>query len=185
MLSEYFPNGFVLNDDGRVAIGTGEIFSVTKVRPVDAADDLSIGTQSKAPSAYSGGQSVDLAGAMLFVDVAGARADFDVHYVGGMPYTEYGALVIDSSNEVHSYVGGVPMTAAGFVAAGLGGATPPPETDCGLYAVVTEGDAYWVTEDGRYVVLSKECHVPVQKVVVLEDGEGTPVTTDAGELLLV
>lgn len=182
-LTEYFPNGFVLNADGRVAIGAADIFSVNKVRPVDGADDLSIGTTGTVPATYSGGQATDLVGAMLFIDVAGAKPTFAVRYVGGMPYTDYGALVIDSVGAIHSYNGGVPMTAGGLIAAGVGGGVPPEV--CYLTAVVNEADFYFVMEDGRYVVLSKECQVPVPVMDVLGDENREFIGTDTDELLLV
>jgi hypothetical protein len=181
-----YVNGFALNSEGRVSIGDSPIFSFTKTRPVNALGDLSIGTTTIMPHSFSGGQGMDAVGRMLYVDIAGAaRITLDYNYVGGMPYTNDGALIIDSVSPVHHYVGGVPAVASGAIAAGIGGATEPPTTDCWLYAVANENGTYWVTEDGKYVVMSKECHLPIPGVNVLVDESGVYIATEADELLTV
>jgi hypothetical protein len=156
-MGAYFPNGFALDADGRVALGDADIASVNKVRPVDAAQSISVAVSGEQTAAFNAGQGVDGLGKMLYADIAGGPMPVGSRYVGGIPYTDAGALVVDTSSPIHNYVGGVPMTLMGAVAASGGEA---PIIDCYATALDTEQGFYLVTESGLYLLQSRDCLVP-------------------------
>lgn len=184
LVTEVFVNGFAIQADGRVAIGDGVITHWLHCRPMDVNTSITVGVTSGVANSFFGGQGLDDDGKMLYVDLAGGPMPAKVRFSGGLAYLDNGYLITDSVGQAVRTVGGLPVTSSGALAIGSGGPSTPT-TDCYLYAVTNEVGTYWVTEDGKYVVLSKECHLPTIDVTVLADEAGIYIGTEADELLLV
>jgi hypothetical protein len=179
-----FVNGFAIQANGRVAIGDGVITHWLHCRPIDGKTNITVGVTSGVAKSFFGGQGLDSAGKMLYLDLAGSPMPPKARFSGGLPYLNNGYLITDSVSPAARTVGGLPVTSSGALAIG-GGGSVPPSTDCYLYAVANEAGTYWVTEDGKYVVLSTECHLPTPAVTALVDEIPNYITTEADELLLV
>lgn len=144
---DLFVSGFALNDDGRVIIGDGVVTEYMQGRPIDEANDTSVGVQDGQALTYLVGQGMTADGKLVYLDVMGSPMPSNVTYVGGFPYTSDGALVVDSIGKIVSYTEGIPLTINGAVASGSN--EPPPPTGT---IIVTEKGDFVVTESGVILI---------------------------------
>ena len=138
-------NGFLIDAAGRVVFNDTDAIVGTYVGIPVTADGSTAASQSGAVVAASNRCGVNAAGRVVYQDVGVAPYAGVVFRNGAMSFTQTGALLCDSAGAILYYNGGLPYTAAGYLA--IDESTPTiPEN------IVTEDSNQIVTEAGDALI---------------------------------
>lgn len=140
--------GFVIGDDGRVAIDAVDPAYYFHGKPIGLDGEENAGTNEGSAITFNAGQGFVQDGEMLFTATSGEVFTGITRYVNCLPYTDSGALIVDFTLPVSHYVCGIPFCINGSVAATYGGHPPPS-----MIGLVTETGIFVMTESGLNIVV--------------------------------
>lgn len=137
-------NGFSIDVTGRVTFNdTDPVAGAYIGIPVTATGEACVEQAGPVVTA-SNRAGFNANGRIYYQDIATTPYAGKVFTNGGMSFTEDGALLCDSSNDILYYLGGLPYTAAGYLA--IDSLTPLPS-----FTLATEGGDLLTTESGDYI----------------------------------
>ena len=147
-MPRYFE-GFVIGDDGRVAIADLPVGRFWVERPLSVDEKWNCGVPNGIPQYFYGPQAYTPEGKMLYIDADG-RGYMKMYAYDdlGLAYSRSGQLLIDSVSPVDRFLGILPITFWGALAATIRGKPEPTEGEF----VVTDLGAFVSMEDGTNLI---------------------------------